>query len=93
MRFQGSRYSVSPEMAGHRVDVELFDQTIRITCPQLMATVEHPVAKQKGTSIIDQQHLMAMVEQTTEQPVMPADVLRYAQSVEVRDLSVYQEIA
>lgn len=93
VRFQGSHYSVSPKMAGHRVDVELFDDMIRITCPELMMTVEHPVAKQKGASIIDQDHLMAMVEQTTQQPVMPADVLRYVQDVEVRDLSVYQEVA
>jgi len=93
VRCQGSHDSVSPEMAGHRVDVECFGDIIRIHCPELMMTVEHPMAKHKGASIIDQDHLMAMVEQTTEQPVMPRDVLRYIQSVEVRDLSVYQELS
>jgi len=54
--------------------------------------INNQQAKQKGASVIDKAHLTAMVERTTEQPVIPNDVLRYIQAVEVRDLSVYQEI-
>jgi transposase len=94
--FQGSRYSVPPSLVGQTVLVELRSGEHKVLIrSNNMIVAEHPLSTKKGASLVTPAHLEALWKLSLASPAPPPSAhyqLSFAQSVESRPLTVYEEV-
>ena len=97
VRFDGSRYSVPPSHAGHRVTVELRGQQITVRRGELIIAT-HEAAARAGSHVVQTAHIEALWKATlkrlSQRPMpLPQWQMCFAHEVERADLEHYQRLA
>lgn len=96
VHYQGNRYSVPPNYVGKVVIVEDSQHKIKVRAENLIVA-EHKKAERKGLYIADKRHIDEMwqitIGESKDRTIKPPSwQIRFEQTVEQRNLSVYEEV-
>lgn len=97
VRFDGSRYSVPPSHAGHRVTVELRGQQITVRRGELIVAT-HEAAARADSHVVQTAHVEALWKATLRRASqraapLPRWQMSFAHEVERADLGHYERLA
>lgn len=95
VHYQGSRYSVPPNLVGQTVLVEVRQGENRLSIrSDNLIVAQHPLAAKRGSSITEPAHLEALWKLSLAHDPPPPQgwQLTFGQSVAVRALSAYEEV-